>query len=379
MQCRKKAAEYNGCKYDQLGLQPKQFEIGKKEECVRFFSQDEEAEMTPYIIKPVEGSHGRGIEIFKNIKDLMKKTKWNKTCVVIPNDVINEARLESNKLYLRKNYIVQQYIVDSLLLNGFKFDIRTWLLVASVNPLVLFYHEGFARVSLEKYGANYTSKMSHVTNAKGQEENKNHFKTFAQVDEILGANYMRTEFKKKAKKGDKKNQTNYFINCSIGHNYVALSQFHSKLNKVIYATGLYHLFACDWMIDRTKNAHLLECNGFPDEQNQANKYSKEMWHEMIALVLNLHLEPEKLLEKKETNKQQEKRKNETRNLLLDENKKSEKINSNLKSGVWKNGPKNGIKGEVKTNKERKKNLIVFHIRLLQYVMIIILEDGSKFE
>lgn len=67
-------------------------------------------------------------------------------------------------------------------------------------------------MSVEKYGSNYTSKMSHVTNAKGQEQSENHFKTFAEVDKAIGGNFMRTEFKSKAKKG-KHNNNNNKRNC----------------------------------------------------------------------------------------------------------------------------------------------------------------------
>lgn len=45
---------------------------------------------------------------------------------------------------LKRNWFVMEYI-DPALLEGHKFDLRTYLLVASLNPFLVFYHDGFVR------------------------------------------------------------------------------------------------------------------------------------------------------------------------------------------------------------------------------------------
>ena len=48
--------------------------------------------------------------------------------------------------------IIQQYVENPLLLNGYKFDLRIYVLVTSFNPLEAFvYEEGFARVATSRY------------------------------------------------------------------------------------------------------------------------------------------------------------------------------------------------------------------------------------
>lgn len=42
-------------------------------------------------------------------------------------------------------------MVDPLLLNGNKFDLRVFILIASVKPFLLLYHPGYARRSLIPY------------------------------------------------------------------------------------------------------------------------------------------------------------------------------------------------------------------------------------
>lgn len=52
--------------------------------------------------------------------------------------------------------VMQRYIADPLLLEGHKFDFRIYMLIASTNPLIVYYHDGFLRLSLHFYSKNST-------------------------------------------------------------------------------------------------------------------------------------------------------------------------------------------------------------------------------
>ena len=60
--------------------------------------------------------------------------------------------------------IVQRYIHNPLLVEGHKFDFRIYMLIASVNPLVVYYHDGFLRVSFYEYDVTNKEKGMHLTN-----------------------------------------------------------------------------------------------------------------------------------------------------------------------------------------------------------------------
>lgn len=52
----------------------------------------------------------------------------------------------------KTDLVVSHYIGNPLLINGFKFDLRVYVVITSFNPLWIFiYDEGLARFATEKY------------------------------------------------------------------------------------------------------------------------------------------------------------------------------------------------------------------------------------
>ena len=67
----------------------------------------------------------------------------------------------------RRTCIVQKYIHNPLLIHRRKFDIRTYVLMTSVNgnTKVLIYEEGYLRTSSREYSINNLSnRLVHLTN-----------------------------------------------------------------------------------------------------------------------------------------------------------------------------------------------------------------------
>ncbi|GFH51855.1 hypothetical protein CTEN210_08330 [Chaetoceros tenuissimus] len=97
-----------------------------------------------WIMKPVGMSRGRGISIINDIAQVKYSTPT----------------------------VIQRYLPNPLLFDGFKFDLRLYVLVTSFTPLEAFlYREGFARFGSRKY-TNLTDDMSdlqmHLTNSSIQ-------------------------------------------------------------------------------------------------------------------------------------------------------------------------------------------------------------------
>ena len=109
------------------------------------FMQAFEDKQSLWIMKPVGLSRGRGVKVVSEIGQV---------------------------LYCRP-VVVQRYISNPVLLNGYKFDLRLYVLVICYSPLTAFlYKEGFARLASVKYsiGQEELDKYAHITNVAIQKE-----------------------------------------------------------------------------------------------------------------------------------------------------------------------------------------------------------------
>ena len=60
--------------------------------------------------------------------------------------------------------IIQRYITNPLLINGYKFDVRAYMLIASTEPYIVFYHPGYVRLTCEPYSTSTLDLHVHLTN-----------------------------------------------------------------------------------------------------------------------------------------------------------------------------------------------------------------------
>lgn len=136
---------------------PETFRLAKKDECDEFFRRFNSEEYVKLkeerrivYIKKLNGLHkGEGVwPVTPEEEALVREQYKNGT--------------ECGKI--RENYLMQHYVYNPLLLNGRKFDFRMYMLVASTDPLIVYYHDGNLRVSLGNYTAETDDKTTHLTN-----------------------------------------------------------------------------------------------------------------------------------------------------------------------------------------------------------------------
>jgi len=101
-----------------------------------------------WIMKPKASSQGKGITLIQSFEE-------------VPHG---------------QPVLVQQYIANPMLINGFKFDLRVYVALTSVNPLRLYvYEEGLCRFASEKYNTDdHKNVYSHLTNYSINKKNENH-------------------------------------------------------------------------------------------------------------------------------------------------------------------------------------------------------------
>ena len=71
--------------------------------------------------------------------------------------------------------LASRYLANPHLINGFKYDLRIYVLVTSFNPLkVYIYNDGLVRFATEKYSndlKNLSKKFVHLTNFSVNKKN----------------------------------------------------------------------------------------------------------------------------------------------------------------------------------------------------------------
>ena len=180
-----------------------------------------------FISKPPKGSCGIGIKII-TFKDFYS----------IPN-----------------GSVVSDYISRPLLIDGFKFDLRIYVLVTSFYPLRAFiYKEGLARFATEWYSRSSLSLFSSLTNATLNKKNKNWCKEFKwKLSELL------LEIEKRWNKSKE----------LIFNNIIDLVQKSliliqpSMSNEFNIYDNCFELFGYDILIDQDFKLWLLEINTLP--------------------------------------------------------------------------------------------------------------------
>ncbi|XP_069806592.1 tubulin polyglutamylase TTLL5 isoform X2 [Dendropsophus ebraccatus] len=120
-----------------FNLLPQTFLLpGEYQEFCNTFSKDR----GPWIVKPVASSRGRGVYLVNS----------------------------PSQISVEENLLVSRYISNPLLIDGFKFDIRLYVLITSYDPLIIYlYEEGltrFATVRYDRTAKNIKNQFMHLTN-----------------------------------------------------------------------------------------------------------------------------------------------------------------------------------------------------------------------
>jgi len=245
---------------------PFSYRLYLKHECKAFFkeinSKEYQAKLKKepiqYVIKLGYGAHrAMGVFIFdENETRNMKKIYDNgRKCGI-------ETR----------SRIAQTYITNPLLLDfNNKFDFRVYMLVASTNPLMVYYHDGFLRVSLHTYDKHSHDKSVHLTNTHLSKEifadAKDHNKTINGMNEMELREYQMWTFEDLADylyesgKVKSKNWLNSYLRPTFYEAFIHTVRMsaHAFWNQ----SNVYEMFGLDFMLDDELNLWFIECNSSP--------------------------------------------------------------------------------------------------------------------
>jgi len=124
----------------------------------------------PWVLKKPTINQGKGIEMLGPNSPELKGAVARV-----------EQELEANGDEAHK-YIIQSYICNEMTFNNRKFDFRVFWLVASLDPVILLYHDGYVRLGNSDYNeGDFSNTVQHLTTHTGlAEEGKGDWDDFEQ-------------------------------------------------------------------------------------------------------------------------------------------------------------------------------------------------------
>jgi hypothetical protein len=206
-----------------------------------------------YISKTNRGSQGTGVKL-----------------IYQPKDLLNAKGFLSNE----DEKVIQRYIRKPLLINNLKHDLRIYLLIANVDPLIAFINEeGLARFCTDEYQVPTQEnknriKSVHLTNYSLNKNNPN----FIHTDELTEIN-----------DGSKQTLSSYWKALEReGHDHQAIKKEIMRLNQELLKAlkpflmyfqkctfprsepGKYfHIIGVDVLLDSKCKPWILEINASP--------------------------------------------------------------------------------------------------------------------
>ncbi len=196
-----------------------------------------------WIVKPAASSQGKGIFVTDKMSDIPQKAEM----------------------------IASRYIGNPLLIDGYKFDLRIYLAITSIEPLRLYvYEDGLVRFATCKYsppgGANKGNRFMHLTNYSVNKFNANFVANEDPAEDGVGSKWSLVALRKYfATAGFKDDQIWERIEEIMIKTVLSIEPLIKSACDmyVPYRTNCFELLGFDILIDDTYTPWLLEVNHSP--------------------------------------------------------------------------------------------------------------------
>ena len=222
-----------------------------------------------WLFKPAWDSFGHGIKILDNYDD------------------IKNAR--------EKHFLISRYLMNPLLINNKKFDMRAYILVTGMNPLkIYFYRDGYLKISVKNFTLEHEyirDDCVHITTSDTNLEcfDGKEYKYDTNIYDVNSNFWSYLYFERYcAKHGINytdimEQMKDIFIKTliSLDSNFLDLMK---KRNK--YDRNTYQLYGLDLIVDQNNRVYLLELNRNPSMRN-GHGVCDYMYDNLITDILNI--------------------------------------------------------------------------------------------
>ncbi|XP_017811614.1 inactive polyglycylase TTLL10 isoform X5 [Papio anubis] len=214
---------------------PETYRLDLKHEREAFFTLFDETQT--WICKPTASNQGKGIFLLRNQEEVAALQAKTRSADDDPIHHKSPCRGPQARVVQRCG---RRYIQNPLLLDGRKFDVRSYLLIACTTPYMIFFSHGYARLTLSLYDPHSSDLSGHLTNQK-------------RMQQIMAHCFLAAKSK---------------LECKLGY---------------------FDLIGCDFLIDDNFKVWLLEMNSNPALHTNC-EVLKEVIPGVVIETLDLALE-----------------------------------------------------------------------------------------
>jgi Tubulin-tyrosine ligase family len=227
----------------------------------------------PWVLKEGNVNQGRGITMLAPHSAELEN--------LLDNHSIDDAE--------ETNLVVQSYICNELTWNRRKYDVRMFWLVASIDPLLVLYHDGYVRIGNAVYDeSDFSNTRNHLTtHTRLAEEGKATFEEFKQHlrqhnrDAQLGISdpvaHVRNQFKE-----------------AIGETIAAFKDKSFTTKEMVEENGI-GFFGADFILDQSLDVYFLEPQtgcGLDEDYNFRIEMHDQLFRSMVDILDEVLLKEE---------------------------------------------------------------------------------------